>query len=307
MRNINFIEKPDVATAEHILHKGAYLWNSGMFLFSLAAIKEAINHFDLQILPQINLALDNSHQDLDFIRIHAKDYRPLPNISIDYAIMEQSTSGYCIPLECTWSDIGNWQALYKHLNKTPNDHANLEIGNIVTKNCTGSMLYSKDLLLAAIGVDNLIAVATKDAILITTQDNAKDIKQLIDQLKTSDNPEIKLHPQVFRPWGYYENLSAGIGFLVKKIVVEPQKTLSLQTHKFRSEHWIVVKGIAHVINEDSELVLHPNQSTYIPIGAKHQLSNNSLFDNLEIIEIQCGSYINENDIIRFADRYGTEY
>jgi mannose-1-phosphate guanylyltransferase/mannose-6-phosphate isomerase len=298
---IEFIEKPDLTTAELMLSQGNYLWNSGMFLFSLAAMQKEINNFSAEILPKIEQALQKSNQDLDFIRIQNTDYEVLPKISIDYAIMEKSKHGYCIPLDCGWNDIGNWQALYKHLNKIPNN--NIEIGNTVTKNCTSSLLYSKDLLLTAIGVDNLVVVATKDAVLVTNQDSSKDLKQLIEELKKAEKPEVAMHARVCRPWGSYENLATGQGFLVKKIIVEPQKTLSLQQHKFRSEHWVVVTGIANVINGDSELVLYPNQSTYIPIGTKHRLSNNSN-DILEIIEVQCGSYIDESDIIRFEDQYG---
>jgi mannose-1-phosphate guanylyltransferase/mannose-6-phosphate isomerase len=299
---IKFSEKPDLSTVQLMLKEGGYLWNSGMFLFSLIAIQQAINDFSPEIFPQINQALISANQDLDFIRIHEQDYITLPKISIDYAIMEKSQYGYCIPLRCAWTDVGNWQALYKHFNKLPD--GNVEIGNIVTKNCADSMLYSNDLLLTAIGIDNLIVVATKDAVLVTTQNHAKDLKQLIDELKKNNKSELKLHSKVFRPWGYYENLVAGNGFLVKKIMVEPQKALSLQQHQFRNEHWVVVSGVANIINGDRELLLKQNQSTYIPIGVKHRLSNNSLSEKLEIIEVQCGSYIDESDIVRFADQYG---
>lgn len=296
-----FIEKPDQASADALAKDSSYLWNSGMFLFSPEAYLQELNLYQPEIIKSSHEAFLRSKRDLNFIRADADAYQSCPKISIDYALMEHTTKAAVFKLDTKWTDIGSWQAVWEHSEK---DLAGNSItGDVISSNTNNCLIDAQHRLVATIGVADLAIIETVDAILIANLSQSQEIKNLLAKLKLDSHNSATAHRQVIRPWGWYDCIASGPGFQVKKIRVNPGKSLSLQMHNFRSEHWIVVSGTANIIRAEESFVLNANQSTFIPQGTKHQLSNLNA-GPLEIIEVQSGSYLGEDDIIRFSDAYG---
>lgn len=296
-----FIEKPDQKTAEKFLKSGEYLWNSGIFMFKASTYLESLQKLQNSIFLSCCNSYNKAIRDLDFIRLFAEDFEKCENISIDYAIMEKAEKVAVAPLEIGWSDVGSWQAISE---LTPKDHnENSLVGDVValkTKNC---YINSRNRLVTTIGVENLIVISLKDVVLIANKNNSQDVKELFETLKKQKRDECHTHTKVLRPWGSFETIDFADRFKVKKITVKPKSSLSLQMHNHRAEHWIVVKGTAHVTCGSKEFVMTEDESTYIPIGKKHRLENKGQIP-LELIEVQTGVYLGEDDIIRFSDIYG---
>lgn len=296
-----FVEKPDAATAKSYLAEGGYHWNSGMFLFSAAAYLEELTTHAPAIAQACRAAMADASADLDFLRPQREAFLNCPADSIDYAVMEKTRRGAVIPLDCGWSDVGAWSTLWQVSER--DDRGNVAIGDVMIEDCSDSYLRSESRLLAATGVDKLIVVETPDAVLVAHRDKVQNIKAIVQRLKAEGRSEASLHRRVYRPWGSYESLIVGERFQVKRIVVDPGHTLSLQMHHHRAEHWIVVQGTAEVTCEDKVFILGEDQSTYIPLGHKHRLANPGKIP-LELIEVQSGTYLGEDDIVRFEDVYG---
>ena len=296
-----FVEKPDLQTAEQYLANGDYYWNSGMFLFSAAKYLEELKKYGPDLLKQSKAAYDASVRDLDFIRVNEEEFASCPSDSIDYAVMERTENGVMIPLDCGWSDVGSWTSLWD-IGERDADN-NVCRGDVILEGVSNSYIHSESRLTAALGVSDVVIVETPDAILVAEKSKVQDIKLLVNQLKDSQREEAEAHTRVYRPWGSYESLVSADRFQVKRIIVNPGHTLSLQMHHHRAEHWIVVKGSAMVTCGDDEFILGEDQSTYIPLGNKHRLANPGVIP-LELIEVQTGSYLGEDDIVRFEDVYG---
>lgn len=297
-----FVEKPDLAKAQSYLDDGSYDWNSGMFLFSAARYLHELEQHAPEMLDAVRAAHASAKIDLDFVRLDHDSFALVPDNSIDYAVMEKTQRAAVIPVDCAWSDIGSWDALW--LAGDRDEHGNLREGDTLSFNTRNSLLRSHDRhLIATVGVDDLIVVSTPDATLVAHRDAAQDVKRIVDQLKAADRSEHSLHRVVRRPWGSYDSLEASDRFQVKRIMVKPGASLSLQKHHHRAEHWIVVSGTAEVTCDDNVFLLGENQSTYIPLGSVHRLRNPGKLP-LELIEVQSGSYLGEDDIIRFDDVYG---
>jgi mannose-1-phosphate guanylyltransferase / mannose-6-phosphate isomerase len=297
-----FVEKPDLATAENYVKDGGYDWNSGMFLFKAARYLEELGQHAPEMLKAVRSAYVTHHGDLDFVRVDADAFSKVPDNSIDYAVMEKTSRAAVIPVSCAWSDIGSWSALW--LSGQHDENGNQREGDTLTINTRNSLLRSHDRhMIATVGVDDLIVVSTPDATLVAHRDAAQDVKKVVDQLKASSRTEHSFHRVVHRPWGSYDSLEAGERFQVKRIVVKPGASLSLQKHHHRAEHWIVVSGTAEVTCDDKVFLMAENQSTYIPLGSVHRLRNPGKVP-LELIEVQSGSYLGEDDIVRFDDVYG---
>lgn len=297
-----FVEKPDQATAESYLADGGYDWNSGMFLFKASRYLEELATHAPAMLDAVRVAYAKATVDLDFVRIDHDAFAQVADDSIDYAVMEKTRRAAVIPVDCAWSDIGSWSALW--LTGDKDADGNLREGDTMAVDTRDSLLRSHDRhLLATVGVDDLIVVTTPDATLVAHRDAAQDVKKIVEQLKAAGRSEHSLHRVVHRPWGNYDSLEAGERFQVKRIQVKPGASLSLQKHHHRAEHWIVVSGTAEVTCDDKVFLLGENQSTYIPLGSKHRLRNPGKVP-LELIEVQSGSYLGEDDIIRYDDVYG---
>ena len=297
-----FVEKPDLATAEGYVKDGGYDWNSGMFLFKAARYLEELDQHAPEMLEAVRQAYATGHGDLDFVRVDAEAFAKVPDNSIDYAVMEKTSRAAVIPVSCAWSDIGSWSALW--LSGQHDEQGNQREGDTLTVNTRNSLLRSHDRhMIATVGVDDLIVVSTPDATLVAHRDAAQDVKKVVDQLKASGRTEHSFHRVVHRPWGSYDSLEEGGRFQVKRIVVKPGASLSLQKHHHRAEHWIVVSGTAEVTCDEKVFLLAENQSTYIPLGSVHRLRNPGKVP-LELIEVQSGSYLGEDDIVRFDDVYG---
>jgi mannose-1-phosphate guanylyltransferase/mannose-6-phosphate isomerase len=296
-----FVEKPDRTTAEAYLASGGYFWNSGMFLFRAAVFLDELRRLQPRILECCRDALDHAHRDMDFIRLGEPAFVACPSDSIDYAVMEHAASAAVVPVEMGWNDVGSWQSLWE-IAKRDGD-GNAVTGPVLTERARNSYLRSEGPLLAALGVEDLVVVATKDAVLVSHRDSAQDVKKIVEQLDREGSSRHILHPVVHRPWGSYESIDAGANFQVKHIVVKPGQKLSLQLHHHRAEHWVVVEGIALVTCDDRQFLLQPNESTFIPLGARHRLENPDKRP-LRLIEVQSGSYLGEDDIVRFEDNYG---
>jgi mannose-1-phosphate guanylyltransferase/mannose-6-phosphate isomerase len=297
-----FVEKPDLATAESYLSDGRYDWNSGMFLFKASRYLEELAEHAPEMLAAVRAADAKTTADLDFVRIDQEAFSHVPDRSIDYAVMEKTLRAAVIPVSCGWSDIGSWSALW--LTGEKDTDGNLSEGDTLSIDSHNSLLRSHDRhLLATVGIDDLIVVTTPDATLVAHRDAAQDVKRIVEKLKASSRTEHSLHRVVHRPWGSYDSLESRDRFQVKRIVVKPGASLSLQKHHHRAEHWIVVSGTAEVTCDDKIFLLGENQSTYIPLGSVHRLRNPGKVV-LELIEVQSGSYLGEDDIVRFDDVYG---
>ena len=296
-----FVEKPDLKTAEEYLVSGRYLWNSGMFMFRASRYLQELESYQPDMLSACREAADNMISDLDFLRLDEAAFSACPSDSIDYAVMEKTDQAVMIPLSAGWNDIGAWSALW---NVRPHDDdGNVTIGDVLTDQSTNNYLHAQNRLIAAVGVDDLVVVETSDAILVAKRDKVQNVKAIVEQLKAQKRTEALLHRRVNRPWGAYEGIDVGERFQVKHITVNPGASLSLQKHHHRAEHWIVVKGTARVTCGEKILLLSENQSTYIPLGEVHRLENPGQIP-LEMIEVQSGSYLGEDDIVRLDDIYG---
>jgi mannose-1-phosphate guanylyltransferase/mannose-6-phosphate isomerase len=296
-----FVEKPDLETARGYLAGGDYLWNSGMFLMRADTWLEQLERFAPAIVQASRKALAAARADLDFTRLDATAFAECPSDSIDYAVMEQTDRGVVVPLACGWSDVGSWSSLWEVAGK--DGHGNAVSGDVLLHDVDDSYIRAESRLVAAVGVDNLVVVETSDAVLVADRSRVQEVKEIVSQLKKLKRDEATLHKRVSRPWGSYESLVSAGRFQVKRIVVNPGAQLSLQMHHHRAEHWIVVSGTARVTCDEREFLLSEDQSTYIPLGNRHRLANPGVIP-LEIIEVQTGSYLGEDDIVRFQDVYG---
>jgi mannose-1-phosphate guanylyltransferase / mannose-6-phosphate isomerase len=296
-----FVEKPDLVAAKNYLKSGDYLWNSGMFAFTAGNFLKELEKFNPEMLSACKQALSSAKTDLDFIRLDKAAFAACPADSIDYAVMEKTDRAAVIPLDAGWNDVGSWSALWDVTDKDASGNA--ISGDVLTLDAKNSYIYSEDKLVTVIGVDNLVIVDTKDAVMIAHKDRVQEVKQIVDQLKQQQRSEAQSHRKVYRPWGHYDSVDNGERHQTKRIVVKPGAKLSLQKHHHRAEHWVVVKGTALVTRGDEQILLTENESTYIPLGTVHRLENPGVIP-LEIVEVQSGSYLGEDDIVRFGDSYG---
>ncbi|HEY8572893.1 mannose-1-phosphate guanylyltransferase/mannose-6-phosphate isomerase [Phenylobacterium sp.] len=295
-----FVEKPDLATAEAYLDSGDYSWNSGIFLLPAATLLAELHAHEPAVLSAARIALDAASQDLDFCRLDAAGFAASPSISIDYAVMERTARAAVVPSDFLWSDVGAWGALWGLAERDPS--GNVAIGDVVAERTAGSYLRSEGPLVAVVGVEDLIVVATPDAVLVAGRHADQEVKALVDRLKATNHTTAVQTRRVYRPWGWYEALHVGERFQVKRITVNPGGKLSLQQHAQRAEHWVVVNGTAEVELDGERRRLGENESIYVPLGAKHRLSNPSEVP-LNLIEVQSGAYLGEDDIVRFEDAY----
>ncbi|MEE8058177.1 MAG: mannose-1-phosphate guanylyltransferase/mannose-6-phosphate isomerase [Pseudomonadales bacterium] len=299
-----FVEKPSLDIATQYVDSGDYYWNSGMFLLGAQTYLDEIKGFNPQMLAAVEASVNSAHKDLDFIRLGEEEFKACPSNSIDYAVMEKTDNGMVVPLSCGWSDVGSWSSLWDVDNKDQN--GNVIKGDVISHGANNSYIYSSSRLVTALGIDNLVVVETADAILVANKDTVQDVKSIVTQLKEQQRDEVNTHTKVYRPWGSYESLVIADRFQVKRIIVNPGQKLSLQMHHHRAEHWIVVSGTASVTCGKDEFILSEDQSTYIPLGTKHRLANSGVIP-LELIEVQTGSYLGEDDIVRFEDVYGRSH
>ncbi len=298
-----FVEKPNLNVAKQYLASGDYYWNSGMFMFQSSRYLEELERYQPEMLTACHDAFTSMVGDLDFQRLDEMVFAVCPADSIDYAVMEKTDQAVVIPLSAGWNDIGAWSALW---DVHPHDaEGNVVIGDVLTEATNNCYLHASNRLIATVGIDDLVVVESADAILVAKRDQVQNVKAIVEQLKQQQRNEALLHRQVHRPWGSYEGVDVGERFQVKRITVKPGASLSLQKHHHRAEHWIVVKGTAKVTCGKNDMILTENQSTYIPLGEIHRLENPGRI-SLEIIEVQSGSYLGEDDIIRFEDNYGRE-
>lgn len=296
-----FVEKPDQATAEQYLASGRYLWNSGMFMFRASRYLEELRRFRPEIVAACEAALAGGSQDMDFTRIDAKAFAACPEDSIDYAVMEQTADAVMVPLDAGWSDIGSWSALWDVSHKDA--QGNVFKGDVIGQATQNTYVHADSRLVATVGVEDLVIVETKDAVLVAHKDKVQEVKKIVAQLQQDGRHEHLNHREVYRPWGKYDSIDQGNRYQVKHITVKPGGKLSVQMHHHRAEHWIVVSGTAKVTNGEQTYMVTENQSTFIPIGQVHALENPGVIP-LELIEVQSGSYLGEDDIVRLEDKYG---
>lgn len=296
-----FVEKPDRNTAQQYLDSGQYYWNSGMFMFKASRYLQELKQHRPDIYAACEQALTEQTADLDFIRINKAAFESCPSESIDYAVMEKTAEAVVIPLDAEWNDVGGFAALWQV--KAKNEQGNVFHGDVLTTDTQNTYIHSDDKLIAAVGVEDLVIVSTKDAVLVAHKDKSQQVKDIVGQLNKAGRSEATFHREVYRPWGKYDSVDNGQRFQVKRITVKPGAKLSVQMHHHRAEHWIVVSGTARVTIDDKEQFVTENQSVYIPITAVHALENPGKTP-LELIEVQSGSYLGEDDIVRFEDRYG---
>jgi mannose-1-phosphate guanylyltransferase / mannose-6-phosphate isomerase len=296
-----FVEKPDLSTAQQYLESGDYYWNSGMFAFTALRYLQELEKHRPDILAACKKALGTAQRDIDFVRLDEQAFLDCPSDSIDYAVMEKTDQAVVIPLDADWNDVGSWSALWDVTAK--DNQGNAISGDVLPLDTHNSFLHAENKLITTIGVENLIIIETDDAVMIAAKDRVQDVKIIVDQLKSQNRCEADIHRKVYRPWGYYHSIDNGERHQTKRIVVKPGAKLSLQKHHHRAEHWIVVKGTAKVTKGDQEMLLSENESTFIPLGTTHCLENPGVIP-LEMVEVQSGSYLGEDDIIRFNDDYG---
>jgi mannose-1-phosphate guanylyltransferase/mannose-6-phosphate isomerase len=297
----SFVEKPDYESARKYIADKKHYWNAGIFLFDADSFLKELKTYSPSIAKSSKLAIENATIESDFIKLRTSDVDKIPEDSIDYAVMENTESGYVVPLNCSWSDVGSWSSLWDALEKDTN--GNVTLGDVIIEDSKNSLVFGDDHLVAAIGVEDLIIVDTKNATLVAHKERAQEVKSIVNKIRSAGRDESDVHREVVRPWGKYDSIGNGSRFQVKKISVNPGASLSLQMHHHRAEHWVVVSGTAIVQRDDEEIMLSENESIYIPVGAKHRLTNPGLLP-LEIIEVQSGSYLGEDDIVRFEDVYG---
>lgn len=300
-RALRFVEKPDLEKAREYLKTGNFYWNSGMFCFKTGTILEEMARYAPDVAKAVEVCWESMSHDGSMLEISSESFCQVPDISIDYAVMERSDKVAVVPADFGWSDIGSWVAVREL--STPDADNNRATGEAIFVDSHNTYVHGQNRMIAAVGVDNLMIIDTPDALLVAHPDKAQDVKKVVAMLKTKDHEAYKLHRTVTRPWGTYTVLEEGTRFKIKRIEVKPGASLSLQMHHHRSEHWIVVSGMAKVVNGDQELFVGTNESTYIPAGHKHRLENPGVLD-LVMIEVQSGEYLGEDDIVRFQDNYG---
>jgi len=296
-----FVEKPDLETAQSYLEQGNYLWNSGMFMLQADVLIDELSEQSPNIASSVIDAVSNAEKDLNFIRLDKRTFESSPSDSIDCALMEKSDNVVVVPLDAQWNDIGSWSALYDMGTKDTND--NVIKGDVIVQDTTNTYINANHHMVVTIGVDNLIVVDTPDATFIAAQEKAQEVKSIVEIMQSNGRNEGTTHRKVYRPWGWYDSIEVGKNFQVKRLHVNPGAKLSLQMHHKRAEHWVVVSGTATAINGEDVLTLTEGDSTYIPIGTTHGLENKTN-EKLEIIEVQSGTYLGEDDIVRFEDIYG---
>ncbi len=296
-----FIEKPDFDSAERYVATGGYFWNSGMFMFKASSYLEELERFNPEMLAACEKAIEQARKDLDFVRLDQEAFEQSPSDSIDYAVMEKTENSVVVPLDAAWNDVGSWTALWDMADKDKD--GNVYDGDVLSVEASGCYARSENRLISLIGVSDLVVVETPDAVMVAGRGHVQEVKKLVEMLKNNDRPEALMHKEVFRPWGKYNSIDLGQRFQVKHITLNPGATLSLQKHHHRAEHWIVVSGTAEITRDDEKFLLTENHSTYIPIGSLHRLRNPGKIP-LELIEVQSGSYLGEDDILRFDDVYG---
>ena len=296
-----FVEKPDLNTARKYLDDGNFFWNGGMFMFRASAYLNELDKFNPLIVEATRLSVEKSTVDLDFLRLDEESYQGCENISIDYAVMERSDLVSMVPLDAGWSDIGSWSSLWQSGEK--DNSGNVVKGDVWIEEVSDSYIHAEHKLVSAIGVNNVIIVETHDGVMVASKDHDQDVKKVVNRLREQERQEVVLHRKAFRPWGNYDCLDSGEGFQVKRIMVKPGQCTSMQRHFKRAEHWIVVSGVAEVTCDEKVFTLSENESTFIPLGSAHRLKNPGT-DPLEIIEVQSGSYLGEDDIERIDDEYG---
>jgi len=297
---ISFTEKPNLEIAQKYLKNGNYYWNSGIFIFKASVYLKELEKYEPEIFSACKKSCNKTYKDLDFIRLNNEEFNKCPNKSIDYAVMEKTKIGVVVPFNGNWNDIGSWESLWDLKSKDSNN--NVSEGDVILDKVINSYVHSSNRLISVHDLSNIIIIDTQDALLVSNKKNSQDIKHIVDKLKTGNRNEIDNHRKVYRPWGYYDSIDSGKGFQVKRIYVNPGAKLSLQKHNRRAEHWVVVKGIASITCGEKKFQLKENQSTFIPKDEVHRLENAEL-KPLEIIEIQTGDYLGEDDIIRLEDDY----
>ena len=300
-RIARFVEKPDLEEARRLVRAGDYHWNSGMFLVRAGRYLEELERLKPEMVECCRRAVAGAVEDLDFLRLEAEAFSGIEPLSIDYAVMEHTEAAVVVPADMGWSDVGSWSALWEIGAK--DGDGNVVLGDVITDGTTDSYIRSEGRLVAALGLDNVVVVATDDVVLVVRRDEAQNVKKVVEALARAGRPEHSVHTKVYRPWGYYQSIDAGDRFQVKHLHVNPGQKLSLQMHHHRAEHWVVVSGTAKVTRGDETFLLNENESTYLPLGVKHALENPGDAP-LCVIEVQSGDYLGEDDIVRFEDRYG---
>jgi len=298
-----FVEKPDLATAQKYLEAGDYHWNSGMFMFPAKKFLAELETFQPDVVNACKSAVMGGHKDLDFFRLNAEAFLSSPSDSIDYAVMEKTQAALVVPVDIGWSDVGSWSSLAEIYNS--DELGNCSHGDVVLEDCKNTMAYSENKLVTVVGVEDLVIVETLDAVLVTHKNQSQKVGDLVKQLKSKDRIVATEHRKIYRPWGSYDAIDYGDRFQVKRITVNPGAELSLQKHHHRAEHWIIVSGTAEVTCDDKIMMMEENTSTYIPLGSVHRLANRGVIP-LELIEVQSGSYLGEDDIVRLDDNYGRQ-
>lgn len=299
----SFVEKPNLDSANRYINSGEYYWNSGIFMFRASRYLVELSEHRPDILVACEKAITDTVKDFDFVRVGQTAFKQCPEESIDYAVMEKTQDAVLVPLDAGWNDVGSWSALWEI--GTKNTDGNIVRGDVLLHNCKNSFVHSSSRLVTMAGMENTILIETQDAILVIAKDHVQDVKKIVKNLKNKGRCEVNVHREVYRPWGKYDSVDTGFRYQVKRITVKPGEKLSTQMHHHRAEHWVVVSGTAKIINGDTELILTENQSTYIPVGVIHSLENPGKIP-LEMIEVQSGSYLGEDDIVRLSDRYGRE-
>ena len=297
----HFVEKPSVERAQGFLDRGDYFWNSGIFLFKASCFLREVEKYCPEVFENCKAAHEGKRSDLDFLRINELAFQNCPSHSVDHAIMEKTKKAAVVPLNAGWSDVGSWSSLWELADRDSNDNACS--GDVLVQNTTKCLVHSSSRLVAAVGLENLVVVETKDSVLVANKDQVQNVKDLVEQLRLKQRDECKLHREVYRPWGKFESIDRGDRYLVKRITVKAGAKLSVQKHFHRAEHWIVVSGTAIVQRNNEELLVTENESIYLPVGSVHSLTNPGKIP-LELIEVQSGAYLNEDDIIRINDEYG---
>ncbi len=298
-----FVEKPDAETAGRFLESGDYLWNSGMFAFRASAYLEELKSHAPDILSASEAAVNDADRDLDFIRLAAEPFSACPSESIDYAVMEHTRKAAVVPVSMDWNDLGSWRAVWE--TSQPDGDGNVLVGDVIAEDVSGSYIRSEHRLVTAVGLKDMVVVETGDGIMVAPKERSQDVKSLVKRLQKNHRPEVSVHRTAYRPWGSYTVLEIAERFQVKRITVKPGAALSLQMHHHRAEHWIIVAGTARITRDDETFLLSENQSTYIPIGTRHRLENPGTI-LLEMVEVQSGTYLGEDDIVRFDDIYGRQ-
>ncbi|ARN84561.1 mannose-1-phosphate guanylyltransferase/mannose-6-phosphate isomerase [Candidatus Nucleicultrix amoebiphila] len=296
-----FIEKPTKDNAAELLKQKGMFWNSGIFLSKASVLLEELKKFSPNIVTQTQKSVKDSRKDLDFIRLDASSYSNAECISIDYAVMEKSNKTCVVPAAFEWSDLGSWKSLYDF--KAKNTEGNVIKGDVITHNVKNSFIEGEGILVSAIGIENLVVVACPDSVLVVDQAHTHQVKEITTQLKNNNRSQADSHSKVYRPWGFYQVTDMGERFQVKRLMIKPGQETSIQIHHHRSEHWVVVNGVAKVLKGEETLLVHENESVYLPMGVKHRVSNPGKIE-LHLVEVQTGSYLGEDDIVRLDDAYG---